>query len=618
MAVGEAGKVVLGCELETKQFDAQIKKVEGELEELERYYEAALDPRAKEDPKAIQDLEVEIEKTKNKLVGLKKAKENANKTPIEDPKVLGEINLNLSNIIKKVGKWALAVFSVRSAYLFVRSAVSTISQYDQQLGANIQYIRYALAMTIKPIVEWIVNAVYTLLQYINHISKAWFKYDLFANATAKNFNKANNSAKKLQRTMAGFDEMNVLSSNKDTGVGTNMDLSKEDVPIPGWVDWIAQNKDTILGILKQLAIVFGVAKLAEVTGVLGKLGGALGLTKTAGIWGALNGIAILGGLAVIGAVAVSTLQDIEEMKEDLSTIYERSEKHVKNEIKNEKELDKLLAGMNVRLKGNNDTLQETDNWWSRITGLHQDAVDNASKSVSYQKDFLERLKEIEKKEKLSEEDNKNINNYLQQQLQANYKLMEEVPKNSDEYKNIENTNKQIRDRLLEQYENMKKQGYAEDEIKEKIGYTRQDLYNMVKDPYTAKVHVDVNEKSKKTVWDNLTDWWKKLSDTLQIYFSVGGSWGGHSTGGARHALGGIIPYASGGIINRPGSGVPVGGEHGMEGIIPMTHEGQMQLLGETIAKYINVNLVNNTNLDGRLIARQINRVQNNTNFAANR
>ena len=78
--------------------------------------------------------------------------------------------------------------------------------------------------------------------------------------------------------------MNVLSdNNNNNNVGTpSFDLSKfGDIPIPWWVDWIANNKDAIIEVAKTLGIMFGTATVLKWLGNLGKLigigGGMTGL-----------------------------------------------------------------------------------------------------------------------------------------------------------------------------------------------------------------------------------------------------------------------------------------------------------------------------------------------------
>lgn len=81
--------------------------------------------------------------------------------------------------------------------------------------------------------------------------------------------------------------------------------------------------------------------------------------------------------------------------------------------------------------------------------------------------------------------------------------------------------------------------------------------------------------------------------------------------------------ATGAIINQPGRGVPVAGgraiagEAGAEGIIPLTDSQAMETLGEAIGRYItiNANIVNN--MSGRVISRQLQKINNDNNFAYN-
>lgn len=80
--------------------------------------------------------------------------------------------------------------------------------------------------------------------------------------------------------------------------------------------------------------------------------------------------------------------------------------------------------------------------------------------------------------------------------------------------------------------------------------------------------------------------------------------------------------AKGGIVNNPGPGVMVGsaiaGERGAEGVIPLTDSQQMALLGEAIGRYITVNANITNNMNGRVISRELQKIQNDDNFAYNR
>ena len=71
----------------------------------------------------------------------------------------------------------------------------------------------------------------------------------------------------------------------------------------------------------------------------------------------------------------------------------------------------------------------------------------------------------------------------------------------------------------------------------------------------------------------------------------------------------------------PGKGVPltnvVTGEKGHEGFIPMDNEESMDLIGQSVARHVVINLTNNTMLDSRVIAREQLKIQDNQNFITN-
>lgn len=197
---------------------------------------------------------------------------------------------SIENAIHKVGKLALGVFGIRSAFLAVRRASSDLASYNPQYAANLEYIRYALTQLIAPVLEYIVSLAKTVLAYINYIANAWFGVNLFANASAKSFNKvkqgiggANKQAKELQKTLTGFDEMNILNSSSTGGgggvggaVGPDFDLADLNaVEIPDWIKWIANNKDIVIGAIKAIAAAFLIFKTLKIFGLLDGIGTAI-------------------------------------------------------------------------------------------------------------------------------------------------------------------------------------------------------------------------------------------------------------------------------------------------------------------------------------------------------
>jgi hypothetical protein len=191
----------------------------------------------------------------------------------------------------------LAVFSVRSAYNLIRQASSTLSQYNEKYAADLEYIKYAIAQTLAPLLQYLVNLAYKLLTYINYIASAWFNINLFGKASAKSFQSMKNSAsstaksaKEIKNSLAGFDEMNILSDNTTSSSGTSggavapsVDLSSLDVEIPKWLQWIADNKDLILDFFEVLGSAIAGIKLGDLLYNLGLIGEKLSFIQKLGI-----------------------------------------------------------------------------------------------------------------------------------------------------------------------------------------------------------------------------------------------------------------------------------------------------------------------------------------------
>ena len=254
------GKVVIGCELDTTDFSAEIDYVKSQMEEIEYQLKQAdlgIDVGDTQKLEAkYSRLSKQLSKLNKKQIEFNQEQANMGKLDLSGVQAgIDNVNKGLTKTVKKVTKWGLAIFGVRSAYMAVRSAMSTISQYEDGMKNNIDYIKYALAYTLKPIVEWILNAVVKLLQYINYIAKAWTGKNLFKTADAfKNAQKgAKGLNKELQKTTASFDEINVLQDTKSSGGGAdiiapNIDLTGMQGKIPQWLKWIVDNKDLILSV----------------------------------------------------------------------------------------------------------------------------------------------------------------------------------------------------------------------------------------------------------------------------------------------------------------------------------------------------------------------------------
>ena len=138
-----------------------------------------------------QSVSVKAAQTKEEIrqqaKALKEAAKAERQRRKEAERTQREISRGTGNNIRQLGRMALAVLGIRSAYLLVRQASATLSQYDEQYAANLEYIRYVIAQGIAPFLRYIVNLAGTLLNYLGTILNAWFGISSFSNASANAF-----------------------------------------------------------------------------------------------------------------------------------------------------------------------------------------------------------------------------------------------------------------------------------------------------------------------------------------------------------------------------------------------------------------------------------------------
>lgn len=561
------GKVVIGCDLDTKSFDAQIDYVESQMQEIEDKLKQADMGFEVGD---TQKLEADYERLGIKLDNLRKKQTKLNQEQAQRGKLdlsevqdgIDNVNKGLNKTLKKVAKWSLAIFGVRSAYMAVRSAMSTISQYEDGMKNNIDYIKYALAYTLKPIVEWILNAVVKLLQYVNYIAKAWTGKNLFKTADAfKNAQKgAKGLNKELQKTTASFDEMNVLQDTKSGGgsgadiTAPNIDLTGMQGEVPSWIQWIVDNKDLIISAL------FGIA------------GGIIAIKLGADL---LMGLGI--GLIIAGIVKM--VKAIIDFIKDPSW----------------DNFAKILEGLTVILIG---------------VAIAMLAV-NAANPVAW----------------------------IVLAIAAVAALAALIIENWDKIKKVLGTVGQ----------------WIYDHIIKPVADFFSGLWQGIIDGVGSAVQW-VKDKFKTIVdfFGNL------ISKIVGLFKKIGTKVGDAISGAFKAVINGVLKaienilnfpiksinklinvinkvpginlgtlptfklprLAKGGIINQPGRGIPVGsaigGERGQEGVIPLTDSQQMQLLGEAIGRYVTINANITNTMNGRVISRELQKVNNTNDFAFNR
>lgn len=112
-----------------------------------------------------------------------------------------------------------SIIGVGSAFGILTKAASTFMQQNVMLTRQMEAVWTALGNLIGPIVEqlvsWVVSAVSYLISFLNLLG-------ITGKTASELSKKAKTSTTELQRTVAGFDELNVLQPQQQSGVLPNL------------------------------------------------------------------------------------------------------------------------------------------------------------------------------------------------------------------------------------------------------------------------------------------------------------------------------------------------------------------------------------------------------------
>ena len=553
------GYVTIGAELDTKGFDKEIVVLEDKLNDIKATLQMADEDKTLFSTREVKEMEAEAQKLGRRIDSLRqKQAQLDNAGFVNMQQSLARVGNSIQGITKKMVKWGLAIFSIRSAYMGIRQAISQVLADDENLKYQIEYIKWSVGQAIKPIVEFIVNLVYKIVGGVGAIIKLLFGINIFSKATASNFKNANSNAKKLKKTLAGFDEMNILNEDGSTG---------------------------ILGSLGNLGDIS-----TEVDTIADKIKRWFTHIPTKDEW-----------QSMVNYMVAPWKKGIDYLKEKVWNPF----------IDYMKKTAELLKPI-----------------WEPMYNELKDVIDNKIKPS------WERLKEFisQKTEELRPIWEPVKNAFIQKKnemLRAYAPFINQIIYGINQIVGIFGIQLKYIDVKVEDTGNG---------IEENIGGSLEDVKDNAIDLSSQTFKVNIDNSSINNVNNSVSTIWDKLKSLTSKIWNVGVKYTTDQTSVGQtfqallepfrrafgFAKGGIVvpKLASGGVINQPGRGVPLGsaiaGERGAEGVIPLTDSQQMALLGEAIGKYITVDITNVTNLDGRQIARKVDKIKQNDNFVLNR
>jgi predicted transcriptional regulator len=580
----EAGAITLEFDLDTKSFEEQIKQTEIKLERLMNSYQKALNPPKgmKVSEEKLQSLRTQIEETTNKLKDLREKQVQLDNIPKSNELdgFLSNIMSKTKSLITQTAKWGLALFGIRSIYGMLSSSASTLSQYNKQIGVDMQYIRYALATTLQPIIEYLIKLAYKLLSLINSLAMAWFGVNIFARASVDSFNKvgdsiggASQSAKDLKKQLAGFDEMNVLQDNTSgsgggggiggTDISPQIDLSKVDSGMGKVAEKVKKYVKDISSFWENDWMnAFG-----DIEGNWELMWDGMVLF-TEGFYTTFKGIFKLVGGVVDFFVAL--------FKGDMEGVDKAFSEMGEGIVNIALGIAEIIGGILLTIGG-------------LVVGLILDI-----------KDWVAQL-------------------WVNISIGV-YKFIDRVFEAKDKVVGVVNS-------LVSKIQNFSDSVSATFTIlKNKIQNKITELQNWLTNHFGSfgtKVGNALGDGLKYAL--NIALAWieKQLNKPIDTINSLIGTINRLTGGGVTRLTRINLPrLAKGGIISMPGRGVPVGsaiaGENKREAVLPLQDSQVLSEIGQAIGKYVTINATIENSMNGRVISRELQRINAENDFAFNR
>lgn len=601
----------------------------------------ALQLKVQETKNKYEAINNEISQYKQKLESINIQKQKADVESLKGS--IDKVGNSFSGTVKKAGRLALAIFGIRSAYMMLQRASSELSSYDEQYATNLEYIRFILTQAVAPILRYIVNLAMQLLAYINAIAQAWFGVNLFANGSVEAFQKMKKGAggvskavKEIKKQLLGFDEVNMLTDQSDTGTSAGaggvgampeIDLSAWQGKIPDWLQWIIDHKDEILAILTGIAtalllIKFGMSGIKAlgfgliVAGIVLSIQSLLSYLKDPN-WENFGkiiqgvGLTIIGLGAVIGSLPVAVIGAAILIHGTIMKNW--------NKIK--------------------DTLTRGVDWFHSKTEELQGWLD--TKLDWLPEKFGSVGQVIKETIKITV---KTITTFIEELFRTLIDIFDRI------YTGI----RQVVDGIIKIFKGDFKGGI--EEVGKGILRIFTGIWEGTYAGFVTVWHTILSLfKDGGQIFNGFKDGIIGVLKTLLNILISGVNWAIAKPLNALNStlnrikdiridfgkLGSFTPFSgfysynpipvpqipklkTGAIINMPnkgtliGGGSALGGEAGKEGVIPLTDQQAMSELGREIGKNVLINLTNIMQMNGRVIGREMKQITNTQDFAYNR
>jgi exonuclease VII small subunit len=175
--------------------------------------------------KGLKNANAEIEYINSSLSTMNTNLDKNSKSSTFFSNSLKNIQNGMDKSLKKVKRFTLSLFGIQSGIRVVSRAMSAYSSIDEESTKKTQSAWIGLGSMFAWLKDMIADSVIKAVSYINIFVRAMTGVDFLAKAMKKSMDKANKSAGKLSKTLAGFDEITNLD---DRASGATIDTS--------WID----------------------------------------------------------------------------------------------------------------------------------------------------------------------------------------------------------------------------------------------------------------------------------------------------------------------------------------------------------------------------------------------
>lgn len=140
---------------------------------------------------------------------------------------------SFKKLTKSAKKFAFGLLGVKSVWMILKKAVSSYMSANEELATTQKRIWASLGSFLGPAIERVIGFVAKAVSYFSaFLHLLGFTSKSASTAINKSSKKAQKETKKLERQLAAFDELNILSDNKSNDSDSSDDEEPPITPLP--------------------------------------------------------------------------------------------------------------------------------------------------------------------------------------------------------------------------------------------------------------------------------------------------------------------------------------------------------------------------------------------------